>query len=169
MLTRVLVARDLNNDDLRVRLYRASGRPFSKQFVGMLCNGQRDVLLALMPLWDSNSNAVSMRSVANILRDTRVVDALAKESESHWHIRHHSSLDEMSREDRAILLANGFVYAREQSAALRGHVVEAIRRREARASVNRVVTGDVLDFPCRVLSEQAPALHWCPQPWQVHS
>jgi hypothetical protein len=130
---------------------------------------RRDVLLALMPLWDSNSNAVSMRSVANILRDTRVVDALAKESESHWHIRHHSSLDEMSREDRAILLANGFVYAREQSAALRGHVVEAIRRREARASVNRVVTGDVLDFPCRVLSEQAPALHWCPQPWQVHS
>jgi hypothetical protein len=48
MLTRVLVARDLNNDDLRVRLYRASGRPFSKQFVGMLCNGQRDVLLALI-------------------------------------------------------------------------------------------------------------------------
>jgi hypothetical protein len=38
-----------------------------------------------------------------------------------------------------------------------------------RASVNRVVTGDVLHFSCRVLSEQAPALHWCPQPWQVHS
>ena len=34
--------------------------------------------------------------------------------------------------------------------------------------VNRMVTGGVLHFPCRVLSEQAPALHWCPQPWRTH-
>jgi hypothetical protein len=87
---------------------------------------KRDVLMALMRLWDSDTKAVSMRSVANILRDTRVVDALAKECENHWDIRHHGPLDEMSQEDRAILLAEESAYAREHSAALREHVVEAI-------------------------------------------
>jgi hypothetical protein len=48
MLTRVLVARDLNNDDLRVRLEQDERRRLSKQFVGMLCNGQRDVPLELI-------------------------------------------------------------------------------------------------------------------------
>jgi hypothetical protein len=48
MLTRVLVARDLNNDDLRVRLERDERRRLSKQFVGMLCNGHRDPPLELI-------------------------------------------------------------------------------------------------------------------------
>lgn len=48
MLTRVLVARDLNNDDLRVPLEKDEQRRLSKQFVGMLCNGQRDVPLELI-------------------------------------------------------------------------------------------------------------------------
>jgi hypothetical protein len=41
MLTRVLIAGDLNNDDLRRRL-AGEGRRVSKQFVGFLCNGRRD-------------------------------------------------------------------------------------------------------------------------------
>jgi hypothetical protein len=48
MLTRVLVARDLNNGDLRERLEKDEQRRLSKQLVGMLCNGQRDVPLELI-------------------------------------------------------------------------------------------------------------------------
>jgi hypothetical protein len=41
MLTRVLIGRDLNNDDLRRRLH-GEGRRVSKQFIGFLCIGRRD-------------------------------------------------------------------------------------------------------------------------------
>jgi hypothetical protein len=47
MLTRVLIARDLNNDDLRRRL-AGEGRPLSKQFIGFLCNGRRDPSVGLI-------------------------------------------------------------------------------------------------------------------------
>jgi hypothetical protein len=47
MLTRVLVARDLNNDDLRRQL-GVNGRKLSKQFVGMLCNGVKNPPIGLI-------------------------------------------------------------------------------------------------------------------------
>ena len=45
---------------------------------------RRDVILALMRLWDKDRRAVGMKSIANNLCDTRVVDALAADCESHW-------------------------------------------------------------------------------------
>jgi hypothetical protein len=48
MLTRVLVAPDLNNNDLRAPLEKDGRRRLSKQLVGMLCNVQRDPPLALI-------------------------------------------------------------------------------------------------------------------------
>jgi hypothetical protein len=49
VLTRVLVARDPNNnDDCRVQVKKDERRRLSKQFVSMLCNGQRDVPLDLI-------------------------------------------------------------------------------------------------------------------------
>jgi hypothetical protein len=47
LLTRVLVARDINNDDLRRRLV-ANGRKISKQFVGQLCIGVKNPPIGLI-------------------------------------------------------------------------------------------------------------------------
>ena len=87
---------------------------------------RRDVILALMRLWDKDRRAVSMKSIANSLCDTRVVDALAADCESHWDIRHHGPLEEMSEEGRAALQNHESAFAREQSTALRARVVEVI-------------------------------------------
>jgi hypothetical protein len=45
---------------------------------------RREMLMALMRLWDSNKDAVGMGSVANTLDDRRVLDALAAEREAQW-------------------------------------------------------------------------------------
>ena len=87
---------------------------------------RRDVILALMRLWDKDRRAVGMKSIANSLCDTRVVDALAADCESHWDIRHHGPLEEMSEEGRAALQNHESAFAREQSTALRARVVEVI-------------------------------------------
>lgn len=49
LLQRILRARELNNTDLRDRL-EVRGKPFTKQFVCMLCNGQRDPPAELIAL-----------------------------------------------------------------------------------------------------------------------
>ena len=36
---------------------------------------RREMLLALMRMWDNNTKAVSLPSIANALRDERVIDA----------------------------------------------------------------------------------------------
>ena len=87
---------------------------------------RRDVILALMRLWDKDRRAVDMKSIANSLCDTRVVNALAADCESHWDIRHHGPLEEMSEEGRAALQNHESAFAREQSTTLRARVVEVI-------------------------------------------
>jgi hypothetical protein len=45
---------------------------------------RREFLLALTRLWDNDSKAVGMKSIANALCDPRVVDALAVQCEAQW-------------------------------------------------------------------------------------
>lgn len=45
---------------------------------------RREMLLALVRLWDRNSDALGMVSIANTLKDKRILDALVTECESGW-------------------------------------------------------------------------------------
>lgn len=45
---------------------------------------RREMLLAMMRLWDTNSAALSLPKIANILDDKRIVEALVAECEQHW-------------------------------------------------------------------------------------
>jgi hypothetical protein len=73
---------------------------------------RREMLLALMRLWDDNSKAVGMKCIANILRDKRIMDTLAADCEAYWQ---DSPLIELDAK-----------FGRVQSDALRQHAMEAI-------------------------------------------
>jgi hypothetical protein len=45
---------------------------------------RREMLLALLRLWDDDSRAVRMKSVGQALQKSRIIDALAAEAARHW-------------------------------------------------------------------------------------
>jgi hypothetical protein len=65
-------------------LHERIGRSFAANtFIVLRQALRREMLLALMRLWDNNSQAVGMKSIANNLQDKRIMDALAAECEAH--------------------------------------------------------------------------------------
>jgi hypothetical protein len=91
---------------------------------------RREMLLALTRLWDKDSRAVGMTSIANTLRDGRIMDALAAECEGHWDDLHLSGLEDIPEEQRASVVQaarrSETEFGREQSAALRQRAADAI-------------------------------------------
>lgn len=45
---------------------------------------RREMLLALMRLWDTDKRAISLPNIARSLEDTRIIDALARDLEGYW-------------------------------------------------------------------------------------
>lgn len=93
---------------------------------------RREMLLAMMRIWDNDGRAVGMSSIKNTLEDKRVVEALVEECESHWinQPTHLCGSDDLEEEYKAEVLEacrNAEVaFAREQSSALLCAVKEAI-------------------------------------------
>jgi hypothetical protein len=66
-------------------LHERIGRSYAANtFIVLRQALRREMLLALMRLWDNTPQAVGMRSIANSLQDKRIMDALAAECEAHW-------------------------------------------------------------------------------------
>ncbi len=94
-------------------LHERIGRSFAANtFIVLRQALRREMLLALMRLWDNNSQAVGMKSIANSLQDKRIMDALAAECEAQG-----GGLGD------ADVLGK---FGREQSDALRQRAMEAI-------------------------------------------
>jgi AbiU2 len=62
---------------------------------------RREMLLALMRLWDNNPKAVGMASIAKSLKDDGLVDALAAACEAQWENGTVFGQDDVSPEHRA--------------------------------------------------------------------
>lgn len=89
-------------------LHERIGRSFAANtFIVLRQALRREMLLALMRLWDNNSQAVGMKSIANSLQDKRIMDALAAECEAHW-----ASLILPVSGWRAFRRTNGFYWLR---------------------------------------------------------
>jgi hypothetical protein len=90
---------------------------------------RREMLLALMRLWDDNSKAVGMKCIANILRDKRIMDALAAECEAHWRDFHMIELEDIPEEERAVVAEairrDNAELGRKESNAMRQYAMEA--------------------------------------------
>jgi hypothetical protein len=91
-------------------LHQRIGRSYAANtFLVVRQTLRREMLLALTRLWDNDSRAVGMKSIANALRDGRVLDALAAECEEHWRSLHSET-----------------EFVRKQSGDLRQRATEAI-------------------------------------------
>jgi hypothetical protein len=90
---------------------------------------RREMLLALMRLWDNASRAVGMRSVSKALGNRRVVDALAADCEAQWGQLQSTELENIPVEDRpavaAALRRSEVAFGRRQSAKLRKWATDA--------------------------------------------
>ena len=90
---------------------------------------RREMLLALARLWDRDSRAVSMVSIANCLENGQIVDALAEERAGQWGDQPLHFPDSTPEEERQIITS----MSREGERAY-GHA-EAERMREQAAKV----------------------------------
>lgn len=98
---------------------------------------RREMLLALMRLWDRQSDAVGMRSIANTLGDKRVIEALAADCEACWTKLGTVGLEDFPERDRSVVSdavrRSDAEHARKEGDALRraaAEAVEIIRRYE---------------------------------------
>jgi hypothetical protein len=88
---------------------------------------RREMLLALMRMWDTQDDAIRMTSVASSLDDMRVVNALAIECETsrmNQPIHHCSEGDELPDTTYDTIVSKAF--AREDSVKLRHWAAEAV-------------------------------------------
>src|SRR5438045_716317 len=92
---------------------------------------RREMLLALLRLWDSNSRAVRMRSVGKTLRKPEVVDELAADVARQWDQPiDPSTVDEFPVEERPRMLAairrSEAVYGQQAAEIQRTRIAEAV-------------------------------------------
>lgn len=111
-------------------LHRRIGKSYAANtFIAIRAALRREVLLALIRLWDKDSRSVGMLSIARALDDTRIIEALAQECEDHWLNQPFDGLEKFNDTERAAVESAyrdiDARFATEQSSALRARVVEA--------------------------------------------
>ncbi len=91
---------------------------------------RREMLLAMMRLWDDDERAVGMKAIATTLTDSCVIDALVAECEAHWHELDLHSLNDIPESERfesiEAFRRNESEFGRSQGEALRQKASEAI-------------------------------------------
>ena len=115
-------------------LHARMGKSFATNTFGIVRIAlRREMLLALIRLWDKNSKAISMEAIALTLRKPLVLDALVAECEAQW-INQPTydcgDTDDLTPEIRVAvdkhIKTNAEQFAREQSALLRSAAEQAI-------------------------------------------
>jgi hypothetical protein len=91
---------------------------------------RREMLMALMRIWDTNRQTIQMEFIVKALADEKVVDALAAESEAHWHGLEIPELTDIPTEQRdewiEAIHRKESDFGRQQSDALRQNARDAI-------------------------------------------
>ena len=64
---------------------------------------RREILLSLTRMWDTNPQSLSMVSIATLLKDPRVIDALAKKCANQWERSDTPSLDMMPEDQKGLV------------------------------------------------------------------
>ena len=118
------------DDNLHQRMGRSRA---TNTFLTIRMALRREMLLALMRLWDRNSDAVGMVSIANALKDKRVLEALVAECEAIWidqSVYSFGDGESFSPDIQARVeeycKQDALHFARKQSAFLKSNVSEAI-------------------------------------------
>lgn len=88
---------------------------------------RREVVLALMRLWDNRKDAVGMFSIANTLGNERAIDALSAECAAHWQNRLLSGFKDEPNEVVDAIRRSEDKFGQSQAESLRQHAADAIR------------------------------------------
>lgn len=91
---------------------------------------RRETLLALMRMWDTNKAALSLRMIANLLRDKRVMLAITSDYAMQWGTTEIDGLDRLGQEEREAVeqafRSSELAFGRKQAEVLAGNAAEAL-------------------------------------------